>query len=60
MFEYYKKHGNLNYYYYLEESPEWKKAIDEMTLMFYEKLHQSKERKIIIDDDVKGIIKHHA
>lgn len=59
MFEYYKKHGNLNYYYYLDDNPEWRKAIDDMNLMFYEKLNQPKEKRIEVEEEVKGKISPH-
>jgi len=54
MFEYYKKHGNLNFYYYLDEDPEWRKAIEEMMIMFYQKLNEPKEKKVLVEEEVKG------
>jgi hypothetical protein len=56
MFEYYKKHGNLNFYYYLDEDPEWRKAIEEMMVMFYQKINEPKEKKVFVEEEVKGKI----
>lgn len=50
MFEYYKKNGNLNLYFYMYDDKVWHKDIDSLTKRFYEILYVSnKEIKSSVD-----------
>jgi hypothetical protein len=53
MYNYYKKHGNLDPYYYMENDPAWQNDILHLASAFYKRITETKGAKKP-EDENKG------